>query len=187
MRVRTKARGRREQGLTLVELIVVIAIIGILIGAGFMGLLTWLKSDNETLARNRLRTDLQAAMSYALQHPPTSTANGNWSLQLVKNGSTQTLYVCTGSAGGCAGNLNPANGPVEVRTSNIPDNVNIAVNGAAMTCLGLTALAQPILAATATTAANACVWPVTTNGEWVFSFQVGSVVTASTVKVQYVF
>lgn len=170
-----------QGGLTLVELIVVLIIVAILIGAGFLGLLDWLGTDNVNVARDRLRTDIQMTMGEGLTHPVgISTSNGNWSLQLVRQGATQELYICSGSYGGCAGNVSLTNGlPVEVRVSAIPDNVNITVNGTPLTCLAFSALGQPILVTSAATSPNACVWPTAVNGEWTFTFTAGSQASAT--------
>lgn len=179
--------GMREAGLTLVELIVVMVIIAIVIGAGFLGLLSWLGTDNVNVTQARVHTALQATMANALTNPPAiSTTYGNWSLQLVTQGSTQELYVCTGSHGGCAGNTNPANGPVEVHVSSVPLNVHVTINGAALGCLAFSPLGLPLLAATtpATAAANACYWPTAVNGEWTFQSAVGS---SNQVSSKYVF
>ncbi len=168
-----------ESGLTLVELIVVMVIIAILMGAGFLGLLSWLATDNVNETQARVRTALQMAMAEALTHPValmSTSPNGNWSLQLVTQGTTQELYVCTGSGGGCAGNTNPAAGPVEVHVSAIPMNVNITINGGAFTCLAFTPLGQPLLAVTTSTPAahSTCVWPAAnSSGEWIFQSSVG--------------
>ena len=179
MTVRTTKAPRfpraRARGLTLVELVVVLAVVAILIGAGFAGLLSWLKTDNVSVARARLRTALQATMAEALTHPATlSTAYGNWSLALVKTATRQTLYVCSGSHGGCAGNTTPANGPVEVRVSSIPMNVQVTLNGASFTCAAFSPLGQPLLSATTppSAASNACYWPPAQNGQWTFTFAV---------------
>lgn len=113
-------------GLTLVELVVVLAVIAILMGAGFLGLLSWLGTDSVNVSQARLRSALQTVMADALTNPPASTTtNHNWSLQLVHQGANQYLYVCTGSQGGCAGNTNPANGPVEVHVSTLPTSVQL--------------------------------------------------------------
>jgi len=163
------------RGLTLIELIMVVAIIAIMMGAGFLGLLSWLGTDNVNVAQARLRTALQVTMADALTHPPVSqTTYHNWSLQVVTQGGVQYIYVCTGSQGGCAGNVNPANGPVQVRVSTVPASVHLTVNQppnqVPLTCLAFGPLGQPLLAATtpASAAAHACFWPAAVNGEWTF-------------------
>ena len=167
-----------ESGMTLVELIVVMVIIAILMGAGFLGLLSWLATDNVNEAQARVRTALQMAMAEALTHPAalmSTSLDGNWSLQLVTQGTTQELYVCTGSGGGCAGNTNPTAGPVEVHASAIPLNVSITINGSPLTCLAFSPLGQPLLAVTTATPAthSTCVWPAAnSSGEWVFQTSV---------------
>ncbi|WP_297365486.1 prepilin-type N-terminal cleavage/methylation domain-containing protein [Acidiferrobacter sp.] len=166
---------RASRGLTLVELVVVLAIIAILLGAGFLGLLSWLGTDNVNVAQARVRTALQLTMASALTNPPSSTTPyHNWSLQLVTQGGQQDLYVCTGSHGGCAGNTNPAAGPVQVRVSAVPANVHLTINQAALTCLAFGPLGQPLLGATtpATASAGACYWPAAVSGQWTFQASV---------------
>lgn len=185
-----RRRVSHESGVTLVELIVVMVIIAILMGAGFLGLLSWLATDNVNETQARVRTALQMAMAEALTHPTTllsASPDGNWSLQLVTQGTTQELYVCTGSGGGCAGNLNPTAGPVEVHASSIPANVSITINGSPLTCLAFNPLGQPLLAVTSATPAthNTCVWPAAnSSGEWVFQSSVAGGRLGSS---QYVF
>ena len=178
---------RASRGLTLVELVVVLSIIAILVGAGFLGLMSWLGTDNVHVAQARVRTALQMAMANALMSPPVSaTAYHNWSLQVVTQGSNQYLYVCTGSHGGCAGNTNPSAGPVEVRVSTMPANVHLTINGSAFTCLALSPLGQPLLGATtpATASSGACYWPAAVNGQWTFQASVTGGAAASS---SYVF
>ena len=166
---------RASRGLTLVELVVVLAIIAILVGAGFLGLMSWLGTDNVNVAQARVRTALQLTMASALTSPPSSTTPyHNWSLQVVTQGGQQDLYVCTGSHGGCAGNTNPAAGPVQVRVSAVPANVHLTINQAALTCLAFSPLGQPLLGATtpATASAGACYWPAAVNGQWTFQASV---------------
>jgi len=183
----SRIRPSHEGGFTLMELIVVMVIIAIVMGAGFVGLLSWLSTDNVNVTQARLRTALQTAMAGALTSPQGSTAFGNWSLQLVTQGTHQTLYVCTGSTGGCAGNTVATypNGPIEVHVSAIPSNVHITINGAPFTCLAFSPLGQPLLAATtpATAAASACYWPASVNGEWTFQ----SVASNGQASIPYVF
>ena len=166
---------RASRGLTLVELVVVLAIIAILVGAGFLGLMSWLGTDNVNVAQARVRTALQLTMASALTNPPSSTTPyHNWSLQVVTQGGQQDLYVCTGSHGGCAGNTNPAAGPVQVRVSAVPANVHLTINQAALTCLAFGPLGQPLLGATtpATASAGACYWPAAVSGQWTFQASV---------------
>ncbi len=173
---------RALRGLTLVELVVTLAIIAILVGAGFLGLLTWLGTDNVNVAQARMRTALQIAMANALMSPPSSTTPyHNWSLQVVAKGGQQYLYVCTGSHGGCAGNTNPATGPVQVHVSMIPAQVHMTVNQSPLTCLAFTALGQPLLAATTPpgASAGACYWPAPANGQWTFQASVTGGAAAS--------
>jgi prepilin-type N-terminal cleavage/methylation domain-containing protein len=179
--------GRTSRGLTLVELVVVLAIIAILLGAGFLGLLSWLGTDNVHVAQARVRTALQVTMASALTSPPASTTPyHNWSMQLVTQGGQQYLYVCTGSHGGCAGNTKPSAGPVQVRASAVPAHVHLTINQSALTCLAFSPLGQPLLGATtpATASAGACYWPAATNGQWTFQASVTGGAAASS---SYVF
>ncbi|MHB8254559.1 MAG: hypothetical protein ACYDEV_12895 [Acidiferrobacter sp.] len=126
-----------------------------------------------------MRTALQMTMAGALTHPygaSTSTPYNNWSLQLVSQGGKQMLYVCTGSHGGCAGNTNAANGPLQVHVSAIAANVSLTINGAALTCLAFSPLGQPLLGAppqpdppNASNPLTACYWPAAVNGQWTFT------------------
>lgn len=164
-------RQTSEAGFTLVELIVVMVIVAILMGAGFMGLLSWLGTDNVNVTQARVRSALQTTMADALTHPPAlSSPYGNWSLQIVTQGNTQELYVCTGAHGGCAGNpSNPAAGPVMVHVSEIPTSVHVTINGTALSCLAFNSLGQPLLqGAPATASAHICYWPTAINGQWTF-------------------
>ncbi|MHB1672199.1 MAG: pilus assembly FimT family protein [Acidiferrobacter sp.] len=179
---RALAGTRAFRGLTLVELVVTLAIIAILVGAGFLGLLTWLGTDNVNVAQARMRTALQVAMASALTSPPSSaTPYHNWSLQLVTQGGKQYLYVCTGSHGGCAGNTNPAMGPVQVRVSGIAAQVHMTINQSPLSCLAFSALGQPLLAATNPpgASAGACYWPAPVNGQWTFGANVTGGAAAS--------
>ncbi len=176
------SRARACRGLTLVELVVVLSIIAILVGAGFLGLMSWLGTDNVHVAQARVRTALQTAMANALMSPPASaTPYHNWSLQVVTQSGQQSLYVCTGSHGGCAGNTNPSAGPVEVRVSAVSANVHLTINGSALTCLAFSPLGQPLLAATtpATASAGACYWPAATKGQWTFQASITGGAAAS--------
>ncbi len=179
---------RASRGLTLVELVVVLAVVAILIGAGFLGLLTWLGTDNVNVAQVRMRTALQVAMADALTNPPSSaTPYHNWSLQLVAKGGQQYLYVCTGSHGGCAGNTNPSGSlPVQVHVSMVPANVHLTIDNAPLTCLAFGPLGQPLLAASSppTASAGACYWPAAVRGQWTFGANVTGGAAAST---SYVF
>ena len=178
---------RANRGLTLVELVVVLSIVAILIGAGFLGLMSWLGTDNVNVAQARVRTALQVAMANALMSPPVSaTPYHNWSLQLVTQGGSQYLYVCTGSHGGCAGNTNPAAGPVQVRVSAVSANVHLIINpGAsdqtAFTCLAFSPLGQPLLGPSTQAPASqgACYWPGAVNGQWTFQASTPGTAAAS--------
>ena len=179
---RPLSAARASRGLTLVELVVVLAIIAILLGAGFLGLLSWLGTDNMHVAQARVRTALQMTMASALTNPPASTTPyHNWSLQLITQGGQQYLYVCTGSHGGCAGNTKPSAGPVQIRVSVVPANVQLTINQSALTCLAFSPLGQPLLAATtpATASAGACYWPAAANGQWTFQARVTGGAAAS--------
>ncbi len=179
---RSSPGSRTARGLTLVELVVVLAIIVIMTGAGFLGLLSWLGTNNVNVAQARVRTALQTTMADALTSPPSSTTPyRNWSLEVVTLGGKQYLYVCTGSQGGCAGNTNPAAGPVQVRVSVIPTNVHLTINKKPLTCLAFGPLGQPLLAATtpASAQANACYWPAAVNGQWTFQASVSGGAAAS--------
>ena len=179
---------RIARGLTLVELVVTLAIIAILTGAGFLGLLSWLGTDNAHVAQMRVRSALQMVMAEALTAPPASTTPyRNWSLQVVTQGTSQYLYVCTGAHGCCAGNTSPTAGPVQVRVSRIPLNVHLSITGqatTALTCLAFSPLGTPLLAATTPPSASGqpCYWPAPgANGQWTFNASVtgGGAVTDS--------
>lgn len=176
------AHRRPARGLTLVELVVVLAIIAILVGAGFLGLLSWLGTDNVNVAQARVRTALQMAMADALTSAPISTTvYHNWSVQVVVQGGRQYLYVCTGGHGGCAGNTNPAAGAVQVHASLIPAHVHLTINQSPLSCLAFNPLGQPLLAATnpANASSGACYWPAPVNGQWTFQASVTGGAAAS--------
>ncbi len=190
---RPMSGGRASRGMTLVELMVVLTIVTILIGAGFLGLLSWLGTDNINVAQARVRTALQTVMASALMSPPSSTTHyHNWSLQVVSQGGQQYIYVCTGSHGGCAGNTKPSAGPVQVHVSVVSANVQLTIKGSQgskgspLTCLAFSPLGQPLLAATSATPASsgACYWPAAASGQWTFG---ASVAGGAAAKTQYVF
>jgi type II secretory pathway pseudopilin PulG len=65
------SRGRGQAGFTVLELIVILAMIGVLLGVGIPTLIRYINSGSNTAAQNNVVTALQAANAYYVENTQT--------------------------------------------------------------------------------------------------------------------
>lgn len=166
MAITASMAGRTEQGLTLFELLTVMAIIAIIGGFGFGGLFAWIGDDHVKTTSQALQSQVQTAIAYALQNPqaPTGTnvsPNGDWSV--VNDTTHHQLLVCPGStATPCATSSTTS---AAVRVTAIPNTSVITLNGAPFTCLAFTDHGLP------DPANSGCAPVAAASGHWDFTIQ----------------
>lgn len=142
----------RMTGLTLIELVIVLAIIGLLLGFGFNGLFSWIGEDHALTTEQALQSQLRFATALGLQN---GAQNGPYQVINSISGSNHQIEVCPQA--GC--------GTAPIRSVPVPTTSVITLNGTAFSCIAFDDHGLPAPNVTG------CSLTAPANGQWIFTIQ----------------
>jgi type IV fimbrial biogenesis protein FimT len=122
---RLSLRGRDERGFSLVELVVIIAIIGLLLVVGIPNFTEWRSNQNLKTAAREVVSSFQLARMEAARRDTTVT------IRITTGGfgtGKCTVFVDNGLAGGTAGNGQREGGEPLLREMVVPPSITLSAS-----------------------------------------------------------
>ncbi|OGP56725.1 MAG: hypothetical protein A2V65_07870 [Deltaproteobacteria bacterium RBG_13_49_15] len=112
---------KKETGFTAVELVVVIAVIGILAAVSIPGFISWRSNAKLRGTTNNLKADLEMAKLKAIRE------NDFVAILFAAGGNGYTVFIDNGAGGGIAGDWTPNGTEQILKNIQLPAGVTITI------------------------------------------------------------